>query len=227
AGGAANVAGFRITDDGRLSSIDGATRALGLSETTPPQFLMAPAQIGLTPDGGQLLVTGKTNNFIDVFTVDRNGSLDAPVQTADASVPFAFTFSPRGQMDLVNAAGSLVAAKVQHDGTITFGTAVANGQTAACWIATIDGHAYVANTGSNDVSEYRIDSNGNITLVNAIEASGIPGAIDETVSGRFLYVQAGLAGEVDVFRVSDGGALTLVQTVTVPDGGAAEGIAAS
>ena len=226
AGGVANVAGFRITGD-RLSRIDGATRTLGLSETTPPQFLMSPAQIGLTPDGKQLLVTGKTNNFIDVFSVDRNGSLDAPVQTADASVPFAFTFSPRGQLDLVNAAGSLVAADVRHDGAITFGTPVPNGQSAACWITTVDGYAFVANTASNDVSEYQIQRDGTIVLVNATEASGIPGATDEAISGGFLYVQAGLAGEVDAYRVSGSGALSLVQTVTVPDGAAAEGIAAS
>ena len=229
AGGVVNVSGFHI-DGGNLHALHGSTRALGLTESNPPAFLASPAQVGFTPDGRQLIVTGKTNNFIDVFTALEDGRLSAsPVQTTDNSVPFAFTFFPSGQLDLVNAAGNLAPSQVNRDGSITpLATPVANGQAAACWIALARGFAYVANTGSNDVSAYSIDKTGAVTLLNATAAS-VNGAIDETTSGggHLLYVQAGLGAAVNAYRVNGDGSLTAIQTVSVADGSSQEGIAAS
>ncbi len=135
-GGAANVSGFRI-NDGKLHALSTGIRSLGLTETNPPAFLASPAEVGFSPDGRQLIVTGKTNNFIDVFAVGHNARLAAsPVSTPDGSVPFAFAFSPSDQLDLVNAAGNLAPSDVNHNGTITpEGAPVANGQAASCWIA--------------------------------------------------------------------------------------------
>ncbi len=230
AGGDVNVAGFRIAG-GKLHAIHGSTRDLGLHESTPPAFLDSPAQIGFAPGGHRLIVTGKTNNFVDVFAVRPDQRLSAtPVQTADASVPFAFTFSPSDQLDLVNAAGNVAPSEINRHGAITpRGAAVPDGQSAACWIATARDHAYVANTGSNDVSEYRIGDGGHVTLVDATAATGISGAIDETTAGggRFLYVQAGLASSVEVYSIAGDGSLTLIQTAAVPGGSSQEGIASS
>lgn len=227
AGGAANVSGFRIRG-GRLQAIPGDTRTLGLTENDPPNFLASPAQVGFTPDGNQLLVTGKTNNFIDVFRSDSDGRLSSSlVQTPDGSVPFAFTFSPADQLDLVNAAGNLAPSRVKRDGGVTpAGPAVSDGQTAACWIATSGDLAFVANTGSNDVSEYRIGDHGHVRLINATAATGVPGAIDEATAGdRFLYVQSGLSSTVKVFAI-EGRGLVLLQTAPVPGGTDQEGIVA-
>jgi 6-phosphogluconolactonase (cycloisomerase 2 family) len=229
AGGTVNVSGFRI-HDGRLHALGDDIRTLGLTEANPPAFLASPAQVGFTPDGRQLIVTGKTNNFVDVFAVRRDDRLaESPVQTADGSVPFAFAFSPNAQLDLVNAAGNLAPSEVHRDGTITpKGAPVANGQTAACWIAVADDFAYVANTGSNDVSEYHIGDNGTVTLVNATVASGVSGATDETIAGaRFLYVQVGLGSSVNAYVINRDGSLTLVQTAAVPGGSSQEGIAST
>jgi 6-phosphogluconolactonase (cycloisomerase 2 family) len=229
-GGSVNVSGFRI-HDGKLDAIAGDTRSLSLTETNPPAFLQSPAEVGFTPDGRQLIVTGKLNNFIDVFTVRHDGRLSAsPVQTPDGSVPFAFAFSPADQLDLVNAAGNLAPSTVEQDGTITPGGApVANGQAAACWIALAHDFAYVANTGSSDVSEYHIANNGAVTLVNAKAASGVSGATDETTAGggHFLYVQVGLGSSVNAYAVNANGSLTLVQTAAVPGGSSQEGIAST
>ena len=93
-------------------------------------------------------------------------------QTTASNVPFAFTFFPAGQLDLVNAAGTLAPSQVNEDGTVTaVGSPVADGQVAACWIAVAKHFAYVANTGSNDVSAYGIDDNGAVRLINAAAAS--------------------------------------------------------
>jgi 6-phosphogluconolactonase (cycloisomerase 2 family) len=230
AGGSVNVSGFAI-DGGRLRALRGGTRSLGLTESDPPAFLQSPAEVGFTPDGRQLIVTGKTNNFIDVFAVGDDDRLAAsPIQTPDGSVPFAFAFSPSGQLDLVNAAGNLAPSVVDHNGTITpAGTPVANGQTASCWIALARDFAYVANTGSNDVSGYHISDNGTVTLVNATAATGISGATDETTAGggRFLYVQVGLGSSVNAYAVNGDGSLTLLQAAAVPGGSNQEGIAST
>lgn len=229
AGGAANVTGFTI-NAGRLHPLRGDTRTLELTETVPPAFLASPAEVGFTPDGRQLIVTGKTNNFIDVFSVKRDDRLSAsPVQTADASVPFAFVFSPTAQLDLVNAAGNIAPSRVHADGTITQGAPVADGQAAACWIALAGHFAYVANTGSSDVSEYHIAAGGAVTLVNATAATGVSGAIDETVAGdgHSLYVQVGLGSAVNVYTIRGNGSLAWQQTVTVPGGSSQEGIAST
>lgn len=230
AGSAANVSGFRIAD-GRLHPLRDDIRTLGLNETNPPQFLASPAQVGFTPTGRQLIVTGKTNNFIDVFAVRGDDRLaGSPVQTPDGSVPFAFTFSPSNQLELVNAAGNLAPSDVHHDGAVTpDGAPVANGQAASCWIATARDFAYVANTGSNDVSVYHVSNSGRVTLVNATAASSVSGAIDETTAGggRFLYVQVGLGSSVNAYAVHGDGSLTLIQTAAVPDGSSQEGIAST
>jgi 6-phosphogluconolactonase (cycloisomerase 2 family) len=228
AGGRANISGFRL-DDSRLRPLSQDTRSLGLTETNPPQFLASPAQVGFTPDGEQVLVTGKTNNFVDVFAVRENGRLSArPATTHDAAVPFAFLFSPEDQLDLVNAAGNLAPSDVRDGGRVApTGPVVPNGQTASCWIATAGRIGFVANTGSNDVSAYRLGDDGRVTLLDATAATGISGPTDEaTAQGRFLYVLSGLTASVDVFAVSDSGALTLRQMVSVPGGADQEGIAA-
>jgi 6-phosphogluconolactonase (cycloisomerase 2 family) len=186
--------------------------------------------VGFTPNGRQLIVTGKTNNFIDVFAVRGDDRLAGSlVQTPDGSVPFAFTFSPSNQLELVNAAGNLAPSAVHHNGAVTpDGAPVANGQAASCWIATARDFAYVANTGSNDVSAYHVSDSGRVTLVNATAASGVGGAIDVTTGGgRFLYVQVGLGSSVNAYTIHRDGSLTLIQTVTVPDGSSQEGIAST
>ena len=229
AGGTANVSGFRVVN-GWLHPISHSTRTLGLTETTPPAFLASPAEVGFTPDGRQLIVTGKTNNFIDVFAVRNDGRLAlSPVQTADASVPFAFAFAPARQLDLLNAAGNLAPSRVHDNGTITpRGTPVADGQAAACWIVLARDFAYVANTASNDISEYHIADNGTVTLVNATAASGVSGATDLTESaGRFLYAQVGLGSSVNVYAINGDGSLTWLQTAAVPGGSSQEGIVSS
>ncbi len=226
AGGAANVSGFRI-DDRKLHRLSHSVRTLGLTETNPPAFLSSPAQVGFTPSGRQLIVTGKTNNFIDVFAVRDDDRLSASaVKTPDGGVPFAFAFSPSDQLDLVNAAGNLAPSEVNDNGTITpAGAPVANGQAAACWIALGRDFAYVANTGSNDVSAFHISDSGTVTLVDANAATGVAGAIDETTAaGRFLYVQEGVRSSVKAYAINANGSLTLIQTAAVPGGSSQEGI---
>jgi len=227
AGGQGYVSGFRIAG-GLLHPIEGSTRSLGLANTTPPFFLGSPAQAGFTPGGDHLVVTTKTNNTVEVFSVGPDGRLSAaPVQNPEAGVPFAFVFNGAERLVLNFAASSsLQAFTVNPDDTISAaGALVSDGQAAACWVTPARGYDYVTNTATGDVSQFQV-SGSSVTLVNAVAAAGISGATDSVAAGGFLYVQAGIGATVHAFSIGTGGALTPIQVATVPGGGSQEGIAA-
>jgi 6-phosphogluconolactonase (cycloisomerase 2 family) len=227
-GGTGIVQGFYIHGHG-LSPIPGSARSLGLANTNPPNFLMAPGQVGFTPDGRQLLVTTKASgSLIDVFRVGHDGRLSTtPVPNPSATpVPFAFTFGPEGRLVSGEAgASSVTTYRIQAAGTLTNPQSATDGQTALCWIQRVGRFYFVSNTGSNDLSSFTITGSGQPVLLQAVAAGTDPGPIDLTVSGRFLYAETGINGTVDEFRIGDDGTLVPLGSVTdLPPG--IEGIAA-
>lgn len=230
AGGQGYVSGYRV-GGGKLHPIENSTRTLLLGNSDTPFFLGSPAQAGFTPNGEHLIVTTKTHNTVDVFSVGSDGRLsDAPTKNAAAPVPFAFDFDGAGRM-VLNFAGSssLQTFTVNDDNTITpVGAATGDGQAALCWTTTAAGFEYASNTGSASVSQFHLSSNGTVTLVNSTAATAIPGAIDSgAAGGRFLYVQSGSSSSVHVFSIGAGGSLVRIQIANVLDGDDQEGIAVS
>ena len=230
AGGDGAVSGYRI-NGGRLRPIEGSTRILGLGNTPNPFFLKSPAEVGFTPGGDHLIVTTKTNNTVDVFSVGEDGRLSAePVKNQVAPVPFAFVFDHARRM-VLNFAGTsaLETFNVNPDNTITpVSTPVSDTQAALCWATPARGYVYTSNTGSGSVSQFKVAGDGTVVLVSATAAQNIPGATDSAASGgRFLYVQSGASGTVHAFSIGDGGSLTRIQIANIPDGGSQEGIAAN
>lgn len=231
---AGNVYGYRVVK-GELEPIPGSTRSLSLNNTNPPFFFTSPSQVGFTPAGTQLVVAGKDNGLIDVFSVDGSGRLSSqPAMDAVPGAPFAFSFDPAGRLEVVNAAvtptSTLGTYTINADGTLTtVGAPVSDGQIAGCWIAAARGFNYVTNVVSNTISQYRIDGSGTVTLVNSTAVSGIEGPSDMTVAGdgAFLYTQTSFSSVVGVYSISSDGSLTLIQSQPVPDGGNEEGIVAT
>src|ERR671934_207242 len=229
AGATGTLQGFRIAGD-KLQPIPGSSRDLGLANTTPPNFLTAPGQVGFTPDGRQLLVTTKAStSSIDVFQVGSDGRLSAaPVVNPGATpVPFAFTFSPDGRLVAGGAgASSVTTYAIQADGTLTPPKSQSDGQVALCWIQRIGSFYFVANTGSNTLSSFTVGSDGQPSLLAAVAATTHAGPIDLASSGDFLYAETGVLGTVDEFQVGGDGTLTPLGSVTgLPAG--IEGIAAT
>jgi 6-phosphogluconolactonase (cycloisomerase 2 family) len=232
-GGTGAVAGFRIVA-GTLQPIPASLRSLGLANTTPPDFLMAPGQVGFTPAGTQLLVTTKTSGSdIDVFQVGAGGLLSgAPFRNTSATpVPFAFTFTPSGRVAVGEAgASSLTTYAVRPNGTLVEPKSQSDGQVALCWIVRVGGFYYVSNTGSNTLSGFTISPIGQPSLIGStgVLATTEPGPIDLTSpSGtRFLYAQTGIGGKINEFRVEANGTLTRLGVVgELPPG--MEGIAST
>ena len=231
AGNEGRVHGFRIHGN-HLRSLPGSSRSLGLANTDPPNFLTSPGQVGFTPDGRKLIVTTKASkSTIEVFDVRGDGRL-SPGSVSNASatpVPFAFTFDPSGRLVSGEAgASSVTTYTIQADGHLATPQSQPDGQVALCWIVRAGGFFYVTNTGSDNLSGYRIDSSGRPSLVTptGIVAATPAGPIDMAVSGEFLYVQTGTAGTVEEFLVEGNGLLTRLGSVTgLPPG--MEGIAAT
>jgi 6-phosphogluconolactonase len=214
AGTPSNIAGFRIAQDGSISSLSGSTRPLSGQAT-------GPAQIEFTPDGGVLVVTEKSANTITTYSVDAQGRAGAPQPQPSAGLtPFGFSFNERGDLVVSEAggsgAGSATASsyRVGSKGLLTLvsGT-VATTQFAACWIAIGQNgrHAYTTNTGSGTVSRLAIGVGARLNLEEAVAgvtgANSLPQDADFTPGGRYLYVR-NAAGSVSAFRVEGDGTLT-------------------
>ena len=224
-----SVAAFWI-GGGLLHVIAGSTRSLGLTiPTDATQFTHTPGQVAVSPDGHQLIVTTKaTTSSIDVFRIHHGGWLsDSPaVNVEPGAVPFAISFDHRGDLVIANAGtNSLSTYQLNWDGTVTQIDSVLTGQKATCWVTTARGFLFASNAGSPSESGFGVDD-GQLSLVSTTTTD--PGAVDAAASdgGRYLYVQAGLNGNVDEFRVNWDGSLTSIGSVTVPGGAGGEGIVA-
>ena len=223
AGDADQITGFAIhPGPGRLSLLRGSTR--GLSAPS-----VGPAQVRFSNDGRLLVVTEKGTNLIDTFLVDRFGRAGgANVQPSAGMTPYGFSFNRAGYLIVSEAVGGApTASTVSSYGVNTrtgaiqvISPAVPTLQTAACWIAvTGDGrYAYSSNTGSGNVTGFRVDRNGMLTRLSADGVTGVTGgeAIDSAIVGdRFLYVlsQGQNGGTVTGFEIQDDGWLQLIGAV--------------
>ena len=206
-------------------------RDLGLNPAQTPEFTSTPGQVAFTPDGSKLIVTTKGNgNDIDVFTVSPLRGLSAgPIVNADpGNVPFGVSFDASGHLAVAEAGPNAVATFTVHpDGTLSLVDRAATGQNATCWIVA-DGTAfYASNAGSATLSGYSDTGSGTLQPLgtSATDAGTVDAAA--TPDGQYLYAQTGANGIVDEYRVSPGGSLTEIGSVTVPGAVGGDGIAAS
>lgn len=214
AGGAGNVAGFRLQRGGQLVPLPSGTRGLSAASGTNP------AQVGFGADGEVLVVTEKATNRITGWPVRRDGSLGAvSIAASSGATPFGFAFDRRDHL-IVSEATQSAASSYRLDERSAAATpisaSVANTQVAACWVAvTPDGrYAYTANAGTSTVSAYRVARDGRLELAAAVAASNgaNAGATDLAVTpdGRWLYALAPRGLQILAYRVGHDGSLTPV-----------------
>lgn len=208
AGGAGNIAGFELTHQDKLKPIAGSIRPLSGANTTP-------AQISFNPSGDTLVVTEKATRIIDTYAVDEDGVAAGPVsQPSSGITPFGFSFTRRGVLVVSEAFGgapngSAVSSYSLRDGSLTIlSGSVPTTQTAACWIVITKNEkfAYASNTGSANISSYRVGRNGRLTLQEAVATPTGAGPIDMALNrnSRFLYVLNSGSRSIDVFHVNRG-----------------------
>ena len=215
AGGAGNIAGFRLSEHGRLRALPHSIRPL----SSPAA---GAAQVAFSPDGGVLVVTEKATNTISAYVVQDDGLTEGPrPQPSVGKTPFGFAFSRRGTLVVSEAFGgaagtsALSSYDVSESGALEVVSAsVGTNQAAACWVViTRDSRfAYTTNTGSNTISGYRLSPDGALTLLapNGVNGTTGAGPIDMALSGndRFLYALNSGDGTVSAFQVNPDGSLT-------------------
>jgi 6-phosphogluconolactonase len=233
-GGTPNISGFEIDEDGTLTPLAGSTQPLigGVAAD--------PAQIGFSHDGELLVVTEKSGNRINTYTIDDDGLPSAPIDNAsNGTTPFGFAFNNADTLVVSEAFGgalnqSAASSYSASDAGIlsVISGSVPNSQTASCWVViTNNGKlAFVSNTASGTISSYFINPvNGSLALLNGTAANTGMGSapIDMalSVNSRILFVLLAGTQQVAAFRIGGNGSLTLVDTAGgLPMG--AQGIAA-
>jgi 6-phosphogluconolactonase len=217
AGFKGSIAGFHISSTGKLSYIENSKRALS-------NIAVEPAQISFKNNGTALVVTEKATSKIVTFTVDANGLPGSKQVTASAGItPFGFAVGQLGNIYVSEAFNGLVGKStvssyhVSNNGNITVLDAlVHNHQTAACWVVVTHDYKYIyaANTGSNTITAYVINSTGDLSLLNADGVTATTGLApaDEALSNdsRYLYVLNGGDKTIGSYYVADNGSLTKI-----------------
>ena len=226
AGGDGDVSGFHLDDDGSLTPIG----RHALANAAP-----APAQVAFSPSGDLLVVTEKGTNCIDFIPLDDDGRAgSATCHPSAGQTPFGFAFAPSERDWFGNRYDRLVVSEafggapgaatvstylVAGDRLDALAPAVRTEQTAACWIALADRgrYAYSTNTGSGNVSGFRLDDDGALRLLLPDGDSGDTGAgsapTDAAVSDGFLDVLDSGTHAVSTFRVRRDGSLALVASL--------------
>lgn len=216
--GSDDVRGFRLNPAGRLTPIPHSRRPLSSNG-------VGAAQVALSRNGSVLAVTEKATNRVVTFKVKADGRLgDANVQASPAPTPFGFDFGPGNRIFVSEAAGgaaggsTLSSWQIRDDGSaVPISAAVPSLQSAACWVVVSrDGRlAYVANTGSGNVSIYAIADNGAVGVADAVAGqTGMGSAPADLALGgddEFLYTLNPGNNTISAFRVDTDGVLHLVE----------------
>lgn len=217
--GIANISGFTVDELGNLEAIPHSTRELAGGA------LALPAQVSFTPDGGELVVTEKGTNIIDLFLVQADGLTAGPTpQPSSGKTPFGFAFDGNGTLVVSEVEnrfplkGTASSYRLTGGGDLNpLSAHVPDTQTAACWVAITGNIAWAVNTGSSTISAYQIGAGGELTLVNPVAASTgdatAPIDLAASADGRFLYVLKSGTGEIAAFAI-DGSKLTPLFTQT-------------
>jgi 6-phosphogluconolactonase (cycloisomerase 2 family) len=189
-----NIAGFRVSDEGKLSPLSKSTRPLSAAAT-------APGQIQFTPDGKVLVVTEKSTNVIDTYTIDEDGRATGPLVTAaDAQTPFGFDIANRNQLFISDdfndaaGAGAMSSYTIGARGILHLvNSAIPAHESGACWVAVHKSgrFAFMSNTVVSTISTYSIDrEDASVTLVRSFPSPLAPTDLTFSHDGRFLFALA-------------------------------------
>jgi 6-phosphogluconolactonase (cycloisomerase 2 family) len=222
AGRAGNVTGFKLSETGQLRAIPDSTRVLATVTdqlNKQPNITNGPSQVKFSPDGNFLTITDKNSDHppgdIQVFSVGEDGSLSAsPVVTPSPdAAPFGIAFDKKGHMLVLDdVLGAVQSYDINDNGTLqdiatTFSKrCVGPACSEPCWIDFSKNFAFTSNTSSNDITSYRLNGDGSVTLLNASAGQIGDGSapIDLSISGdgRWLHVLSGAQGFVRTFRIN-------------------------
>lgn len=181
--------------------------------------------------GTVVYVTNSGSNTVSGYTVNAaTGGLTAIAGSPfpDVPTPSAIALSANGLFAYVanSQSNKVTAFRVGTNGALLLGESTSGnpnpvtvGTTPRALTISRDSQfLYVANSGSDDVTVFKIGAAGVLTLVPQAEGrskpvgAGVssPTALGMTPNGRFLYVATSTSSMITVFQVDASGVLTLV-----------------
>lgn len=221
--GQANVTAFHIAPFGLLSKVAGSRRLIGTDEPlvgNQPDVGNTATQLQFDRKGQWLAVSVKDSRakgFIEVFGVDRSGTLakDPAVTPSMDTAAFGFTFDDQDHLLITEGGANAVSSySLERNGELSIiSQSVATGQAATCWLAANRRYAFTANAGSNTLTGFRVDAHGRLSLTSAdgvaakLGAGHAPTDIKFSSDGRSLYVNTPGTGGVSAFAVRENGEL--------------------
>jgi 6-phosphogluconolactonase len=220
AGGSGNIAGFRVTANGHLSSIARSSRPL--SSTTA-----GAAQVSFDNEGETLVVTEKGTNRISLYALEQGRAAGPTPFPSNGMTPFGFAFDRRNTLLVSEAFGGRANASALSSYDIgdepptlnVIDGSVPTAQTAACWVivARRGRYAYTTNTGSGSVTGFRVGRNGNLSRLSVDGRTGITGGGPTdgatTPDGQTLFVLSPSIGAIVSFQVQADGSLRNLSNV--------------
>jgi 6-phosphogluconolactonase (cycloisomerase 2 family) len=214
----ASLHGFYVSDDGRITPLEGSRRRLSRPDADP-------AQVGFSPDGRTLVVTERASDSISSFVVGQDGRAEGPtVLGSSGATPYGFDFTQAGVLVVTEAVGGKLGAASASSyalagaGSLSLVSgSVGDTRSEVCWAAVSpdDRHVYVTNFGDGTISSYTIAADGRLELLQAVAGTtveGQPGVRDEALSrdGRYLYALHADVQQLFGWQVQPDGTLTPV-----------------
>lgn len=229
--GTGRIAGFRLSDHGILTHIEGS-----VVDTLAPE--LASGQVGFIPGQNQILFSVKTFEADDffagggflVYDVSEDGLLsDAAVTNRPGFPQFSFDFAERDGSTVVIATDVFLPDEEYTDGGLTsyvydadtrtlvnpqftkIDTVIEGSVVAPCWVKYYKGYVYTANTGDSTTTVLRVEDDASLTLLER-KATFLDLAANldmEALNGYLFQLYPG-PGYVGVYRIEDDGSLTQV-----------------
>ena len=218
--GSANISAYKIGTEGALT--DGSTAG---TENNPYSVTIIPSTATLS--GKYAYAANFGFHTISVYAIHQtSGALSLVTTVAAGTNPHSVTIDPSGKFAYVSNAGSnniSVYAIHQPSGALINPTVVEAGTNPAAvsiipsTATTLSGkYAYVANTGSNTISVYKIDeTTGALTAPQLpISTQGNPSAIAIDKTGKFALTANYSDSSISSYTINQTtGVLVLVSTL--------------
>lgn len=217
--GSAEIAVYRVQSDGSLVFSDKKNAGT------------APESVAADASGRFLSVAAKGSNEMHRFQLDRTSGLlstlgkvrarSGPAWLASARGTTPVVFKPQNAVWANEASGTVSSATLaEASGALTSADSEVGGTGLSAIASDLSGKTViVSNAGSTSLAAYKVETDGNLTLLDA--TAGNPNAMDLEIepSGRFLYVANGeVQNNVRVFRIygPNGVDLSGIQTFNLP-----------
>ena len=237
-----DVAVFHIDEQSCSDGHEEAASCLVLMEIV--EVGSTPADIKLTPDGSHAYVANFDSDSISIFGRDSNsGQLNSKGQMLTGSGPFHLGIDSQGLFLYVAhfKSDTLSQYQIHPNGELMLAQTLAKcssdiavnctGQSPMA-VALVDKAGegqkrflYVANAGSDDISQYQVESDGTLKSLRPSTVPSGDGPVAMTVdpAGDFLYVSNLRANTISMYRIDQNGQLR--PETAVPAGLAPRGLA--